>query len=82
MRESRFTDEQRVTILREAGRSSAGAVAKKRKVSEQTIYARPNVWPLRLAGSRKYSQDENQVTLTPTMTSISNAAHVVARSRT
>jgi len=38
MRESRFADEQIVAMLRDADRSSVAEVAKKNKVSEQTIY--------------------------------------------
>jgi putative transposase len=38
MRKARFTDEEMVSILREADRDSVGVVAKRHKVSEQAIY--------------------------------------------
>ena len=38
MRKSRFSEEKMVAMLREADRTSVAEVARKNKVSEQTIY--------------------------------------------
>lgn len=40
MRKSRFSDEQKVAILREADRDTTAVVARRHGISEQTIYSR------------------------------------------
>jgi len=46
MRQSRFTDEKMVSIVREADRESVSVVAKRHAISEQTIYT----WRKRFGG--------------------------------
>jgi putative transposase len=61
MRQSRFTDEQVVGIIREADRDAVADVAKRHGVSEQTIYTwRKRFGELRTEDVRRLRQLETE----------------------
>ena len=56
MKKSQFSEEQVVTILREADRTTAAETAKKHKVSDATIYAWRTTFA-RWSGGRQASEE-------------------------
>ena len=77
MKKSGFTEDQMVTMLREADKTSIAAVAKKHGISEQTIYNwRQHFGGMEAAGVKRLKQLEQKNARLKRMVAVSLASRM------